>query len=147
MTRTKREVFQEQLTIQSQTMVENITNGNYGVSAIAKANAPDAMRRVVELFSQRGDPRVALQASEKCLNYAGFQPVKKVEVFSVTSFFSQMDSKELMTFAETGILPDRFQEKAAQHRLLDPPKTEERRCEEAKRIDPDDELEANDELE
>ena len=70
---TSREIFREQLRIQAQTMIENITNGNYGVSAIAKANAPDAMRRVVQLFKQKDDPRVSLSAAEKCLNYAGFR--------------------------------------------------------------------------
>ncbi len=87
-------------------MIEKITNGEYGVSAIAKANAPDAMRRIVKLSSE-ADPRTRLQASKEVLNYAGYQPPKRIEI-SLDGMVDKMDTEEKLHFAQTGEWPDRL---------------------------------------
>jgi len=134
---TKRPIFLEQLDIQSRVMIENITNGNYGVSQIARANAPDAMRRIIDHSRQSRDLKVSLMASKEVLNYAGLQPVRRIETLSVDALLPKMTPEELIHFAKTLELPDRFAEQAQRLKALPSP-TEEARFATARRIDPDD---------
>jgi hypothetical protein len=132
-----RPVFQEQMELQTRTMVDNITNGNYGVSQIARANAPDAMRRIIQHSRQNDDLRVSLQACEKILNYAGLQPPRRIETLAIDNLFPKMSPEELIHYAKTLELPDRFSEEAQKLQALPSP-ADEARFAKAKRVDPDD---------
>jgi hypothetical protein len=147
LTLTQEAVFREQLDVQSRIMVENITNGNYGVTQIARANAPNAMRRIIEHSRQDDDRKTSLLASKEILNYAGLQPVRRIETLSVNDLFHKMTPEELIHYAKTVELPDRFEEQARQFQRPRTPGdavltlAEERRFAQAKRMDPDDPIE------
>ena len=111
--RTNRDVFKQQLNYSTKLMVDRITEGTYGVPAVAKANAPGAMRKIVKLSRGSDDDRVALQASKDVLSYAGYQPPKKIEI-SFFSVIDKMDAEEQIHYAETGEFPDRFEPELAQ---------------------------------
>jgi hypothetical protein len=102
--------------LETQTEVERgvlqsiIRQGEYEPNQIAKAAAPDAMRRIVKQSQIERDPRTRLQANKTVLQFAGVEPPKKLEITTPDRVLEQMTAAELEQLAEHRLWPARFKE-------------------------------------
>jgi DNA-binding CsgD family transcriptional regulator len=94
-------------------IVERIARGEFGVLAIAKANANGAIRRVVGLSKLSQDDRVRLNANLKLIELAGIRPPAPQVVESKERLIDAMTAEEAREFAATGLFPARFRDQLA----------------------------------
>lgn len=94
-------------------IVERIARGEFGVLAIAKANAVGAMRRLVGIAKGSEDDRVKLNANLELLKLSGVQAPKPTVTESPERLIDQMTADEAQKFAETGEFPARFADQLA----------------------------------
>lgn len=87
-----------------------IRQGEYEPTTVAKAAAPDAMRRIVAQSIRERDPRTRLQANKAVLQYAGVEPPKRLEITTPDRVIEQMTAAELEDLAERRVWPARFKE-------------------------------------
>jgi hypothetical protein len=87
-----------------------IKQGEYEPNQIAKAAAPDAMRRIVRQSQIERDPRTRLAANKTVLQFAGVEPPKKLEITTPDRVLEQMTAQELEQLAENRLWPARFKE-------------------------------------
>jgi hypothetical protein len=109
--RARRQAF-----IEVQTEVERgvlqaiIKQGEYEPTQIAKAAAPDAMRRIVRQSASERDPRTRLAANVRVLQFAGVEPPRKLEITTPDRVLEQMTPGELEQLADHRLWPARFKE-------------------------------------
>lgn len=94
-------------------MAERIARGEFGVLAIAKANAVGAFRRLVGMAKASEDERIKFQANVKILEMAGIKPAAPMVTESPERLIDAMTAEEAQKFAETGEFPDRFSDQLA----------------------------------
>src|SRR5262245_51757751 len=93
------------------TMVAKITgSGEFEPVTAAKAEAPQAMRRIIHQSRTERDPKVKLAANERVLKFAGVEPARKLEVTTPDQVLDQMTPEELALFAAHRKWPSRFKE-------------------------------------
>src|SRR5215471_1542011 len=84
--------------------------GEYEPVTLAKAAAPEAMRRIIRQSETERDPRTRLHANKTVLQLAGVEPPKRIEITTPDRVIEQMTAKELEDLAEHRVWPARFRE-------------------------------------
>ena len=93
------------------TMVAKITgSGDYEPQTAAKAEAPQAMRRLIAQSRTERDPKVRLSANQAVLKFAGVEPARTLERITPDKVLEQMTPDELLIFAAHRKWPSRFKE-------------------------------------
>lgn len=105
--------FKRAIEMVEASIVERIARGEFGVLAIAKANAVGAMRRLVGIAKGSEDDRVKLNANLELLKLSGVQAPKPAVTESPERLIDQMTADEAEMFAREGIFPDRFKDQLA----------------------------------
>lgn len=109
--RSRRLVFLEtQAEVERGVLASIIKQGEYEPTTIAKAAAPDAMRRIVRQSATERDPRTRLAANVRVLQFAGVEPPRKLEITTPDRVLEQMTPLELEQLAEHRLWPARFKE-------------------------------------
>lgn len=103
----RRPEIQERIHQWEQAIEAKISSGEYGVSAIAKANAAAAMTTIVAISESSADLRTKLAACKDVLKFAGAEPPTKIQV-GFDHLLDQMTPDELDHYCETQEWPDRF---------------------------------------
>lgn len=94
-------------------IAERIARGEFGVLAIAKANAVGAFRRLVGMAKGSEDERIKFQANVKILEMAGIKPATPIVTESPERLIDAMTAEEAEKFAASGEFPDRFRDQLA----------------------------------
>jgi hypothetical protein len=102
-------LVRERISVVEQAVVAKLQAGEFGIGAIAKHHAPQAMRNIVRLANKAHDERVRLQASKDVVNYAGYEPAKVVKLLTKEEIILKMTVPELDAFLATKKLPERFE--------------------------------------
>jgi hypothetical protein len=87
-----------------------IRHGEFEPTTVAKAAAPDAMRRIVAQSERERDPRTRLAANKTVLQFAGIEPPRRLEITTPDRVIEQMTPAELEDLAERRVWPSRFRE-------------------------------------
>lgn len=90
-----------------------VARGEFGVMALAKAEAVDAMKRVIGISKKSEDDRVRLAANIKLLELAGIQAPKPLVYDNPERIIDQMSGEEADHFARTGEFPARLADQLA----------------------------------
>jgi hypothetical protein len=88
--------------------LERIMNGEFGPIAMAKAAAPKAMAKHIDLIDRAASEKVQLQAADAVLDRAGYAKTQQVEVHHVHEILRRFTPDELDRYGRTGDYPDRF---------------------------------------
>lgn len=92
-------------------MVERITGrGEFEPVTAAKAEAPQAMKRLIRQSRTEHDGKVRLAANQAVLKFAGVEPARRLEVTTPDKVLEQMTPEELALFAAHRKWPSRFRE-------------------------------------
>jgi hypothetical protein len=92
-----------------QAMLEKITGrGDFEPITAARAEAPQAMKRLISQSRLERDPKVRLAANLGVLKFAGVEPARKLEVTTPDKVLEQMTPEELALFAAHRQWPGRF---------------------------------------
>ena len=109
--RIHREVFlATQAEVERGVLQAIIRQGEFEPTQIAKAAAPEAMRRIVRQSQSERDPRTRLAANRTVLQFAGVEPAKKLEITTPDRVIEQMTAMELEDLADRRVWPARFRE-------------------------------------
>jgi hypothetical protein len=107
--RVSRESFMELETRIEAAMLEKITGrGDFEPITAARAEAPQAMKRLISQSRTERDPKVRLAANQAVLKYGGVEPARKVEITTPDKILEQMTPEELALFAAHRQWPGRF---------------------------------------
>lgn len=109
--RTKRAAFEDIQRRVEKAMLAKITgSGEFEPLTSARAEAPQAMKRIITQGRLERDPKVRLAANQSILKFAGVEPARKVEVVTPDKLLDQMTPEELALFAAHRKWPSRFKE-------------------------------------
>jgi hypothetical protein len=109
--RTARLAFKDLERRIEKSMVERITGrGDFEPVTAARAEAPQAMKRLIHQSRLERDPKVRLAANQAVLKYGGVEPARKVEITTPDKILEQMTPAELALFAAHRQWPGRFRE-------------------------------------
>lgn len=105
--------FQAAVELVESRIADRIARGEFGVLAIAKANAVAAMRRIVGMSKHCHNEMVRFKANDRVLEIAGVQPPKPVEQVHVERLMDRFTLDEAKEFYQTGHFPARFADQLA----------------------------------
>jgi len=109
--RVSRPAFRELVGRVERAMVARITgSGEFEPLTAARAEAPAAMKRIIQQGRLERDPKVRLAANQHVLKMAGVEPARRVEVTTPDRILDQMTPEELALFAAHRKWPSRFRE-------------------------------------
>lgn len=111
--RMARPAFVEALTRLQRTFFDQLARGEFGVLALAKANAPGAFKRILALSRLAISEKVKLDANRDILALAGIQAPKPAVIESPDRLIDLMTADEAAHFAETNEFPRRLADKLA----------------------------------
>lgn len=97
----------------TQKRYESVVEGEHGVVAQARIEAPQATKRLILLSKNAKSDGVKLDAIKHVLALAGAAPVVRTETYSLDKLIEAMDRRELEIFSTTGRVPRRFAEQLA----------------------------------
>jgi DNA-binding CsgD family transcriptional regulator len=103
--------------------LERIISGEYGVRAQAKAAAPKAMKKAIDLVEDAAKDGDKLRAVDTVLTVSG-DKVERQEHLHTHALLGQMDAGQLRRYADTGELPPHLAhigEALEKRRALPPP--------------------------
>jgi hypothetical protein len=89
---------------------KRILDGDFGVAAMFKQEAPFAARRIMAISRVATDLRIKFQANKEIITLAGFEPPKRIQI-GVHHVLQEMSPEELDHFSTTGEWPDRLRER------------------------------------
>ena len=109
--RTTRVAFTELAHRVEKAMLGKLTgSGDFEPISAARAEAPQAMKRLIQQSRLERDPKVRLASNQAVLKYAGVEPARKLEVTTPDRILEQMTPEELALFAAHRKWPSRFRE-------------------------------------
>jgi hypothetical protein len=107
---TRRTFLTVQAEIERGVLDQIVRQGTYEPTTTAKAAAPGAMKRIIDISVRERDPRTRLQANKTVLQYAGVEPPHRVEITTPDRVIEQMTPAELEALADHRVWPARFRD-------------------------------------
>ena len=109
--RAGRPAFKElELRVEKAMLAKITGRGDFEPITAARAESPQAMRRLIAQSRTERDPKVRLAANQAVLKYGGVEPARRIEVTTPDKILDQMTPQELALFAMHKQWPGRFRE-------------------------------------